>query len=88
MCPELKNKDILKSVLKQHHERSLAIYQDIDDEDDFQVNVSDNTMSFIFNLPGSPGATLHSPLHHLPAVPLLPRLLQPTSDRSLPLSRT
>ena len=74
MSPELRNKDILKSVLKHFHERSLTIYQDIDDEDDFQVNVSDNTMSFlhIHNLPGSFGATLHSPLHHLPAVPLLP----------------
>jgi len=36
MSPELRNKDILKIVIKHFHERSLAIYQDIDDEDDFQ----------------------------------------------------
>ena len=50
MSPELRNKDILKSVLKHFHERSLAIYQDIDDEDDFQVNYFNNVIiiSIIF----------------------------------------
>ena len=50
MSPELRNKDILKSFLKHYHERSLTIYQDIDDEDDFQVNYFDNVIiiSIIF----------------------------------------
>ena len=47
MCPELRNKDILKSVLKHFHERSLTIYQDIDDEDDFQVNYFQNLRSYL-----------------------------------------
>merc|ERR1719431_1923640 len=36
MCPDIKRKDTLKTVLKYYHERSLTLYQDIDDEDDFQ----------------------------------------------------
>jgi len=36
MCPDMKRRDILKTVLKFYHERSLSVYQDIDDEDDFQ----------------------------------------------------
>ena len=47
MSPELRNKDILKSVLKHFHERSLTIYQDIDDEDDFQVNCFQNLRSYL-----------------------------------------
>ena len=37
MCPELRKKDELKNVLKTYRERSLTLYQDIEDEDDFQV---------------------------------------------------
>merc|ERR1719318_2283617 len=36
MCPELRKKEILQQVLKQCHERSLALYEDIEEEDDFQ----------------------------------------------------
>ena len=36
MCSELRKKDILQEVLKQCHERSLALYEDIEEEDDFQ----------------------------------------------------
>ena len=38
MCPELRKKDKLKNVLKNYHERSLTLYQDLEDEDDFQVS--------------------------------------------------
>ena len=35
MCPEMRKKDILQDVLKHFHERSLAMYEDMDEEDDF-----------------------------------------------------
>ena len=37
MCPELRKKDMLKNVLKNYHERSLSLYEDLEDEDDFRV---------------------------------------------------
>ena len=39
MCPDIKRKETLKTVLKYYHERCFTLYQDIDDEDDFQVNI-------------------------------------------------
>jgi len=36
MCRELRKKDILQEVLRLSHERSLAKYEDVDEEDDFQ----------------------------------------------------
>jgi hypothetical protein len=39
MCPELRKKDELKNVLKTYHERSMTLYQDIEDEDDFWVSL-------------------------------------------------
>ena len=38
MCPELRKKDTLKNVLKNYHERSLSLYEDLEDEDDFRVS--------------------------------------------------
>ena len=38
MCPELRKKSTLYDVLKHYHERSLAMYEDIEEEDDFQVS--------------------------------------------------
>ena len=38
MCPDLRKKDTLKNVLKHFHERSLSLYQDLEDEDDFRVS--------------------------------------------------
>ena len=38
MCPDLGKKDILKNVLKYYHERSMTMYENLEDEDDFQVN--------------------------------------------------
>ena len=38
MCPELRKKVKLKNVLKNYHERSLNLYQDLEDEDDFRVS--------------------------------------------------
>ena len=38
MFPDLGKKDILKNVLKHYHERSLTMYENLEDEDDFQVN--------------------------------------------------
>ena len=38
MCPELRKKDTLKNVLKNYHERSLSLYEDFEDEDDFRVS--------------------------------------------------
>ena len=37
MCPELRKKENIHTVLKHYHEKSLAMYEDIDEEDDFQV---------------------------------------------------
>ena len=39
MCPELRKKDELKNVLKTYHERSMTLYKDIEDEDDFRVSL-------------------------------------------------
>ena len=36
MCPELRKKEILHNNLKHFHERSLALYEDIEEENDFQ----------------------------------------------------
>ena len=36
MCPEMKKKDILQIVLKHFHDRSLVMYEEMDEEDDFQ----------------------------------------------------
>ena len=36
MCPEMKKKDILLDVLKHFHERSLSMYEEMEEEDDFQ----------------------------------------------------
>ena len=38
MCPELRKKDTLTNVLKNYHERSLSLYEDLEDEDDFRVS--------------------------------------------------
>ena len=38
MCRELRKKDILQEVLKFYNERSLTMYEDMEEEDDFQVN--------------------------------------------------
>ena len=38
MFPDLGKKDILKNVLKHYHERSMTMYKNLEDEDDFQVN--------------------------------------------------
>ena len=38
MCRELRKKDILQEVLKFYNERSLSMYEDMEEEDDFQVN--------------------------------------------------
>ena len=36
MCRELRKKDVLQTVLRAAHDRSLAKYSSVDDEDDFQ----------------------------------------------------
>jgi hypothetical protein len=36
MCPEMRKKDILQEVIKYFHARSLAMYEDMEEEDDFQ----------------------------------------------------
>ena len=40
MCRELRKKDVLQDVLRLAHDRSLNKYASIDEEDDFQVSVS------------------------------------------------
>ena len=40
MCRELRKKDMLQEVLRLTHDRSLNKYADIDEEDDFQVNLN------------------------------------------------
>ena len=36
MCQDMKNKDALQSVIKHFHDRSLGLYELLEDEDDFQ----------------------------------------------------
>ena len=38
MFPDLEKKDSLRNVLKKYHERSMTMYENLEDEDDFQVN--------------------------------------------------
>ena len=36
MCRELRKKDALQEVLKESHQRALQLYEEVDEEDDFQ----------------------------------------------------
>ena len=36
MCRELRKKDALQEVLKESHQRALHLYEEVDEEDDFQ----------------------------------------------------
>ena len=47
MCRELRKKDVLQDVLRLAHDRSLNKYASIDEEDDFQVSVSQPCPKYI-----------------------------------------
>ena len=52
MCRGLRKKDILQEVLKYFHERSLTMYEDMEEEDDFHVShpIDNNLVFYCFLL--------------------------------------
>ena len=51
MCPELRKKENIYAVLKHYHDTTVSMYEDIDEEDDFQVNIICNELHI--NIPSS-----------------------------------
>ena len=49
MCRELNYKEVLKNALKNSLEVSLALYQDLEEEDDFTVRIQLSYTNYIFS---------------------------------------
>jgi hypothetical protein len=89
MCPELRKKDMFQTVLKHYHERSLEMYEEIDEEDDFRVSCFTIRNILLYgSVPGTSRASPSSSLNQIPTLPVIPRLLQPPSHRPFPILGT